>query len=141
RPGLRLGRSHRPARCPSAPLPPKGCGHRLPSRRGVGAAASDKQIRIWPLPVPATDDVERLRVRFQVWAGMEVSGVVDCQTLDSETWLRPGSISAGRLSEWGWTVRGGCVCARGIIPGTVYKVMYGRGHVGRVAWPHPWPQC
>ena len=58
----------------------------LPDGKSV-AAASDGDIHIWPLPLPVSDDVDRLRLRLQVWTGMELRDVVDYQTLAPETWL------------------------------------------------------
>ena len=51
------------------------------------AAASDGDIRIWPLPLPVSDDVDRLRLRLQVWTGMELRDVVGNQALSPESWL------------------------------------------------------
>ena len=45
-------------------------------------------MHIWSLPVPATDDVDRLRLRMQVWTGMELRDVVGYQALGSEAWLQ-----------------------------------------------------
>jgi len=74
-------------------LPPRPFPHAVdaiafrPDGKAV-AAVSDGEIRIWPVAVPATDDVERLRLRFQVWTGMELRDVVGYQALDAETWQR-----------------------------------------------------
>ncbi len=51
------------------------------------AAVSGGEFRIWPLPLPATEDIDRLRLRFQVWTGMELRDVVGYQPLSPETWL------------------------------------------------------
>ncbi len=74
-------------------LPPRTFPHPVdaiafrPDGKAV-AAVSDGEIRVWPVAVPATDDVERLRLRFQVWTGMELRDVVGYQALDPDTWLR-----------------------------------------------------
>jgi len=76
-----------------AVLPPRVFDHAvdaivfLPDGKSV-AASSDGQMRIWPAPLPATEDIERLRLRFQVGTGMELRDVVGYEPLDSETWLR-----------------------------------------------------
>ncbi len=76
-----------------AVLPPRVFAHAvdaftmLPDGKSV-AAVSDGEMRIWPVPLPATEEIDRLRRRFQVWTGMELRDVVGYQALDPETWLK-----------------------------------------------------
>jgi WD40 repeat protein len=46
------------------------------------------EISIWPLPVPPSDDVERLRLRYQVWTGMELRSTMVYRPLTPEAWLQ-----------------------------------------------------
>jgi WD40 repeat protein len=54
------------------------------SFRGPG----DGEISIWPLPAPTSDEVERLRLRFQIWTGMELRDEGSYQLLTAEAWLQ-----------------------------------------------------
>jgi WD40 repeat protein len=54
------------------------------SLRGPG----DGEVSIWHLPSPTSDEVERLRLRFQIWTGMELRDAVSYQPLTAETWLQ-----------------------------------------------------
>jgi hypothetical protein len=40
------------------------------------------------MPAPVVADVERLRLRFQVWTGMELRDTVIFQPLTPEVWLQ-----------------------------------------------------
>jgi WD40 repeat protein len=74
-------------------LPPRLFPHAVeaiafrPDGKAV-ASASDGEIRVWSVAVPADEDVERLRLRFQVWTGMELRDVVGYQPLTPEGWLQ-----------------------------------------------------
>jgi WD40 repeat protein/predicted Ser/Thr protein kinase len=54
------------------------------SLRGPG----DGHVFIWHLPAPTSDDVERLRLRSQVWTGMELRDMVVYRPLTPEAWLQ-----------------------------------------------------
>jgi hypothetical protein len=41
-----------------------------------------------PLPAPVSDDIDRLRLQFQVWTGAELRDVVGYQPLTPEEWLK-----------------------------------------------------
>ncbi len=60
-----------------------------PDGQAVAAASGEQdEISVWRLPAPASEAVERLRLRFQVWTGMELHDVAAYRPLDPETWLR-----------------------------------------------------
>jgi hypothetical protein len=59
----------------------------LPDSRAV-LTASNGAMQIRPLPVPVSDDIDRLRLRFQVWTGAELRDVVGFQPLGAESWLQ-----------------------------------------------------
>jgi hypothetical protein len=56
---------------------------------------SGAEVSVWPLPTPASADVERLRLMFQVWTGMELRDTVVYQPLTPEAWLeRKGELES-----------------------------------------------
>ncbi len=44
-------------------------------------------ISIWSMPAPVSEDVERLRLKFQVWTGLELRDSVVYRPLPPEVWL------------------------------------------------------
>jgi WD40 repeat protein/tRNA A-37 threonylcarbamoyl transferase component Bud32 len=48
---------------------------------------TEGEITIWPLPAPATDDLEQLRLKFQLWTGMELTGASVFRPLSAQEWL------------------------------------------------------
>jgi WD40 repeat protein/tRNA A-37 threonylcarbamoyl transferase component Bud32 len=48
----------------------------------------DWEISLWPVPAPVTGDVERLRLQFQVWTGLELRNTMVSRPLTPEAWLQ-----------------------------------------------------
>jgi WD40 repeat protein len=46
----------------------------------------DGTARLWPLPVPAGDTPERVKLRVQVLSGLELDGTGGVRALDAATW-------------------------------------------------------
>jgi WD40 repeat protein len=67
-----------------------------PDGQAVAAASAtlslrgseDGEVSIWHLPAPASDDVGRLRLLFQIWTGMELRDAVVYRPLTPEAWLK-----------------------------------------------------
>jgi WD40 repeat protein len=59
-----------------------------PDGQAIATASGDGEVSIWHLSAPASDDVERLRLRFQIWTGMELRDTVAYRSLTPEVWLQ-----------------------------------------------------
>jgi WD40 repeat protein len=52
------------------------------------AASGGGVVSLWRLAAPASEDIERLRLRFQVWTGVELHDAAAFRPLTPEVWLQ-----------------------------------------------------
>jgi hypothetical protein len=55
-----------------------------PDARLLATALSDGRVLVRHLPMPEVDEVEQMRLRYQVWTNMELRDGAICQPLAPE---------------------------------------------------------
>jgi WD40 repeat protein len=57
--------------------------------------SASAEMSVWRLPEPAAEDVERLRLTYQIWTGLELRSSGDYRPLSPESWLQRKRESEG----------------------------------------------